>query len=271
MFFSKKYYICKQKKQKKILNHQVLMKSIQINVSKTQDDLTGKSKWWGSADLPEGMTLPMIPFEDGDDDPMTLVCQIRCADLAAVDPDNLLPHTGMLYFFAAIDEYVGALHKERYNDDEEEEPYDEEEVTDEEEISDEEEEFDAFDYEEDSYHNGIGEWPKEAFKVIYSPIDQDLKTHQVIGPDGEPYALPAEKITFGGRGKADQPAFKLLGDPYYDEVGQWYPEYINLLQIDENDDWAMRFYDCGMINFLIKPEDLEARRFENVIVYFHSL
>lgn len=243
------------------------MKSIKIKLAKTNEDLTGKSKWWGQPDLPEGMTMPMIPFEDGEDDPMTMVCQIRCADLAEIDPDNLLPHTGMLYFFAAIDEYVGALHKERPMD-EEEEPYDEEEEV----VDEEDEEFDdEFEFDEDLYHNGLGEWPSEAFRVLYSPTEDNLKAHGIIGPDGEPYELPAEKITFVSKNDGDSPDFKLLGEPYYEELSQWYPEYINLLQIDENEDWGMTFYDCGMINFLIKPEDLKARRFDKAIVYFHSL
>lgn len=226
------------------------MNAIKLNFNKSNNDLFGQSKWWGAPDLPEGMDMPMIPFEDGDDDPMTMICQIRCADLAEIDPGNLLPHTGMLYFFAAIDEYVGALHKERPMN----------------------EEFDdEFEYEEDLCHNGLGEWPNEAFKVLYSPTENNLKTHGIIGPDGEPYELPAERITFVSENDGDSPDFKLLGMPYFEELSQWYPEYINLLQIDENEDWGMTFYDCGMINFLIKPEDLKARRFDKAIMYFHSL
>ena len=249
-------YICKQMTQKQIQQHnKSVMKSIQINLSKSSEDLTGKSKWWGQPDLPDGMSIPMIEYEDGEDDPMTMVCQIRCADLAPIDPDNLLPHEGMLYFFADIDQFVGALHKERFGDeDEEEEPYDEEE-----EVYD--------DYE----GNGLGEWAEDAFRVLYSPTDQGLEAHTIIGPDGEPYGLPAEKITLKASDNLVDNGFYLLGAPYYEEIREWYPEYVNLLQIDENDDWGMTFYDCGMINFLIKPEDLKARKFENAMVYFHSL
>ena len=31
-----------------------------------------------------------------------------------------------------------------------------------------------------------------------------------------------------------------------------------------------RFFDCGMLNFLILPEDLAARRWNQVKVYLHS-
>ena len=97
------------------------MKSIQINYTPVNGDkLTGKSKWWGQVDMPEHMEHPMIEYNDGGgDDPMTLVCQIRCADLAEFDTENLLPHEGMLYFFADIDDYVGALRRDDSYDDEE--------------------------------------------------------------------------------------------------------------------------------------------------------
>lgn len=233
------------------------MKSIKINLSKTNEDLTGKSKWWGQVNLPDNLNLPMIEYEDGEDDPMTMVCQIRCADLAPFDKENLLPHEGMLYFFADIDEFVGALHKEKFDDDEE--PY-------------EEEELDIEDYIDEGYcGNGMGEWSDDAFRVLYSPTEEGLKTHSVYGPDGEPYELPAEKITFEVYDDAEAMGFKMLGKPYYEEIQEMYPDYINLLQIDENEDWGLTLYDCGMIYFLIHPEDLKARRFDKTVVYFHSL
>ena len=69
------------------------MKSIKINFSPADgDELKGQSKWWGSADLPESMDYPFIPYDDGEDEPMTFICQIRCADLAEADTENLLPH-----------------------------------------------------------------------------------------------------------------------------------------------------------------------------------
>ena len=81
------------------------MNSIKINFRPAEGNpLKSQSKWWGQADLPKGMNYPAIPYNDEyGDDPLTFLCQIRCADLAACDPDNLLPHKGMLYFFAAID------------------------------------------------------------------------------------------------------------------------------------------------------------------------
>lgn len=234
------------------------MKAIKINYSKTNEDLTGKSKMWGQADLPESMDYPLIPYDDGEDDPMTMVCQIRCSDLAKIDPENLLPHEGMLYFFADIDEYVHALYKELDED---------EEFEDEEDFTDEEDDETEVDYRS----NGMGEWDPEAFRVLYSPTEVGLQTHSIIGPDGEPYGLPAEKITFETGGSSDELVTKLLGKPYDPEVQYWYPDYINLFQLCEEDDWGLMMYDCGILNFLITPEDLKARRWDRIIVHLHSL
>ena len=212
------------------------MKSIKINLNKSIDDpLYGKSKWWGRADLPEGMAYPMEHYDDGEDDPLTLVCQIRCADLTPYDTKNQLPHEGMLYFFADIDEYVEAMGEVG----------------------------------ESEFQNSLGEWEPEAYRVLYSPTEQGLNTHTITDPDGEPANLPAESLSFE---VADDhyDSFKLLGKPYYEEIQELYPDHLCLLQIDENDEWGLRLYDCGMICFLIRPEDLKALDFSKVKVYFHS-
>lgn len=207
--------------------------------------------------MPEHMEHPMIEYNDGGgDDPMTLVCQIRCADLAEFDTENLLPHEGMLYFFADIDDYVGALRRDDSYDDEEE-PVDEEEPYDEE------------DDEDTWYHNGMGEWSPNAFRVIYSPTEDNLKTHRIMRSNGEPYELPAEKITFEDCDIGSLET-RLLGYPFEVEVEQEFPGYISLLQIWEEDRWRFFMYDCGILNFLILPEDLKARRFDRVRVYLHS-
>ena len=74
------------------------MNSIKINLKNTKEDLFMRSKWWGDPDLPVGFDVP---------DDLTFVCQIRCDEIAGFDEENVLPHKGMLYFFAAIDYYFG--------------------------------------------------------------------------------------------------------------------------------------------------------------------
>lgn len=64
---------------------------------------------------------------------------------------------------------------------------------------------------------------------------------------------------------------KLLGLPFYDDVAQWNEGCLNLLQIDEDDDLGIRFYDSGTFNFLIRESDLKYGNFKKTFGYLHSL
>lgn len=72
--------------------------AIKLNLSKTDECLFCKSKWWGNPDIPEGFSF---------DDSLMFLCQIRCEDLVSLDKENRLPHKGMLYFFCDIPYYLG--------------------------------------------------------------------------------------------------------------------------------------------------------------------
>lgn len=72
--------------------------AIKLNLSKTDECLFCKSKWWGNPDIPEGFSF---------DDTLMFLCQIRCEDLVSLDKENRLPHKGMLYFFCDIPYYLG--------------------------------------------------------------------------------------------------------------------------------------------------------------------
>ena len=64
---------------------------IKIETHPADNPLTGKSKWWGQPDMPENLDYPEVTIVDDDgetyEDPLTFVCQIRCADIAALDPE----------------------------------------------------------------------------------------------------------------------------------------------------------------------------------------
>ena len=49
------------------------------------------------------------------------------------------------------------------------------------------------------------------------------------------------------------------------------PDMINLLQLDENDEIGMRFYDCGMVNLMMKESDLKFGNWKKTKAYLHSL
>ena len=46
---------------------------------------------------------------------------------------------------------------------------------------------------------------------------------------------------------------------------------ISLLQVDEDDHWNLRFFDCGMINFLISQDALRQLDFNRVHLRLSSL
>ena len=203
------------------------MNAIKLIFKETEDDLFGQSKWWGAPDLPEDWEYPQMLDEEGDSIPLLFLCQINCADLAKYDKDNLVPHEGMLSFFAAITEYL-----------------------------------DDYEYGFDCpYANQYGEWDPRTFKVLYSPKTDNLEPVDVLWDD-ETIHLTEEAITFSSKGDSD---FYLLGETDDPEVAEQHPEYINLLQVGEEDRWSLRFVDCGILNFLIKPEDLKNRNFDKVI------
>ena len=185
--------------------------------------------------MPEWMDYPELAVTDDDGevwyDPLTFVCQIRCEETASLDPKGLLPHEGMLYFFAALDYFLGDIDTPAYP--------------------------------------GMGQWQKDCFRVLYSPTCDDLHTHHIVDEDGQPATLPAEALTFTAC-SADDDSIRLLGTPYINDVREAMPGMLSLLQIDESDRWNLVFHDCGMLNFLIRPDDLLARRWNQAECYLFS-
>ena len=208
---------------------------IKITTHPVDGPLFGQSKWWGQPDMPEELEYPEITLVDDDgeeyQDPLTFVCQLRCEELAPLDPEGLLPHEGMLWFFADLDYFLGDMDSPSYP--------------------------------------GMGPWQQKYFRVLYSPKCDDLHTHSIVYDDGTPVGLPAEAITFSPCGKTDD-GIRLLGDPYIEEVREEMPGRISLLQVDEDDRWNLVFHDCGTLNFLITPDDLRQRRWEKVECYLFS-
>lgn len=76
--------------------------AIRINIEEGHPNLFCDSKFWGDPDMPEDMEYPML-----DGYPLTFIAQVNCFDLEQFDPEGVLPHEGMLYFFAAIDGLLG--------------------------------------------------------------------------------------------------------------------------------------------------------------------
>lgn len=202
--------------------------AIRITTKQTDRVLFCGSKWWGDPDMPENMEYPMV-----EDYPLTFVCQINCEDIAAYDPEGRLPHEGMLYFFAALDGWLGY---------------------------------------ESPVENGMGEWPKGHFVVKYAK-EINFETFRsciMVDEDDQPVTEPEREIEFSLCEDNDD-GIKLLGVPYYEEVRENYPEFMNLLQLDEDNELSMRFYDCGMVNLMMKEADLKFMNWKRTKAYLHSL
>lgn len=210
--------------------------AIAIKLQKTERILFCASKWWGDPDMPEDMEYPAVQVtEDGEtfDYPLTFVCQINCEDIAPYDPENKLPHEGMLYFFAALDEWLGY---------------------------------------ESPLHNGIGEWEKKTFVVKYTKSInfETFRSCIMVDEDDQPVTEPELEIIFS-ECEEDAGGHKLLGVPFFEDVRQEYPDMLNLLQLDDDDDLCMHFYDCGTINLMIKESDLKFGNWKKTKAYLHSL
>ena len=151
--------------------------AIRLTLNKTERILFCGSKWWGDPDMPENMQYPVMQVtEDGEtyDYPLTFVCQINCEDIAKYDKDGKLPHEGMLYFFAAVDDYIGY---------------------------------------ESPVENPMGEWPKGRFVVKYAKAInfETFQTCMLVGDEDEQLTEPELEITFS-ECENDEACIKMLAE-----------------------------------------------------------
>ena len=156
--------------------------AININLQASEANLFCSSKWWGDPDMPFDMEYPTVEVTDEDgtyDYPLTFVCQIDCEDIAPLDQENRLPHTGMFYIFAGLDEYL--------------------------------DQFDS------PFHNGKGPWPKKMVVVKYtrSINFETFRSAILTDEQDQPLTQPALKMTFE-KGEADGTC--LLGASSPEEV-----------------------------------------------------
>ena len=165
-----------------------------------------------------------------DGDLLTFICQICLEDIAELDPECKLPHKGMLWFFADLDYFLGDM---------------------------------------DAPCGGSGEWEPGTFKVLYSEDSSDLLTHEYYWEDGEPAVLAPEDMIFEAASETDF-GFKLLGMPAMTEGYENENEgLMSLLQLDEEERWGLRFFDCGTVNFMV-PTERRNDDFSNATFVLHS-
>ena len=192
--------------------------AISIRAKKSERILFCASKWWGDPDMPENMEYPTIMVDDEGESyeyPLTFVCQINCEEIAPFDPEAQLPHEGMLYFFAAMDEWLGY---------------------------------------ESPTTNGAGEWAKGHFVVKYAKAVNFETFRSCIMVDDEDNSLTEPELEMIFEGCDDSSSgLKLLGIPDAEEVRNTYPEMISLLQIDSDEELGVNLGENGRLNLMMKP------------------
>ena len=206
--------------------------AIKLTLNHTERVLFCGSKWWGDPDMPENMQYPTIEVtEEGEtyDYPLTFVCQINCEDIAALDKENLLPHEGMLYFFAAIDKWTG---------------------------------YDS------PTQNDLGEWSKGHFVVKYAK-NINFETFQscmLVDDDDQNLTEREMEIVFSECAD-DEKCIKMLGRPSSEAISEKYPELLNFLQIVRSENLDLEF--DGELNLMIKPSDLGYGNWKKVLAHLN--
>ncbi|WP_300728066.1 YwqG family protein [uncultured Bacteroides sp.] len=214
------------------------MSQIHIKLSEPEGHLPlCSSHFWGNPDLPLGFGYPTYLDSDGDPCEYRFLCQINLADLASCDVGNLLPHKGLLSFFAKIDNYLG-------------------------------------EYEEFSL-GGFISGPDDV-KVLFFPevglpgMDTVFVEKVLVDEDDNPVNSGELKMNFSATAFKDcWEEHAVLAEPTHREWETWdYPfeDWLVLLQVDSfsGKDFNLNFMDCGVLDFLISPKDLSMRNFNDV-------
>ncbi len=122
------------------------------------------------------------------------------------------------------------------------------------------------------YENGLGWWKEGSVVAIYS--DADAKSLQRQNPFTEDDMIPPHPITFTPTSIECDMGFRLLGEPYEEEVRMEMPKgWVQLLQLDseENDYFSLMFHDMGLLYIMIEKKRLEQGDFSNLRAYMTSL
>lgn len=204
--------------------------AIKLTLNRTERVLFCGSKWWGDPDMPENMQYPTIEVtEDGEtfDYPLTFLCQINCEDIAGLDKDNLLPHEGMLYFFAAADKWLG---------------------------------YDS------PTQNGSGEWGRGHLVVKYAKsINFETFQSCMLVDDEDQTLTESELEIIFSECADDERCIRLLGGVSSAEVGEKYPELVNLLEIASANDAG--FEEDFELNVMMKPSDMGFGNWKKTTTY----
>ncbi|WP_205683814.1 YwqG family protein [Brevibacillus migulae] len=246
---------------------------------------TGNSRVGGYPDLPDHVEWPRT--EDGT--LMTLVAQLNLSEIVPFQNESILPEKGMLYFFVGFDEPAYAIeHKVLYVEQKENlklrKP----------------EESTAL---EEAYDTTFEPYTVSARTAVelpnYAYVDIDQFSSDEMEEryyDTRLDLLGDEKTTWGSMfgyptGQHDdaelEAALMILLNKHYDykkgmqqlidhfagdkdRVEQELRDMIMLLEIDSNDMIGYQWWDCGVIHFFIRKEDLQRGHFDRTYCSLYS-
>lgn len=203
-----------------------------IHIITTDSGERPLSHFWGSPLLPPGYPYPEYTDSKGYIRPYNFICQIALENIADFDPENLLPHEGLMLFFSKIDHYLG--------------------------------DFEAFD--------SVGGYISDAedVKVLYFPDITGFEEIRLVDEKGIPLSQQELAISFSDKpaGRYSD-EHMLLAPPSHREWENWdhpFEDWLILLQIDsfDGEDFNLNFMDSGVLDFLISEKDLAERRFDNI-------
>ena len=191
----------------------------------------GASRFWGTPDMPAGTGYPVYVDDNGDEFPYFFICQINLEEVAPYDTENLLPHKGLLSFFAKIGHYIG--------------------------------------YYDCSECIGGTVSAGDAVKVMYFPSCEGLEP--APPPDiGRDFDVPGElRIGFARGNPGHFDGHALFAPPLHRPWETWDPPFEDwriLLQVDsfDGEDFSLDFMDMGVLDFLISPDALQRHDFNDV-------
>lgn len=191
----------------------------------------GISRFWGNPDLPCGTDFPSYTDENGEECPHVFLCQINLKELALYDKENLLPHEGILSFFAKIADYLG--------------------------------------YYSGADCIGGSISAREDVKVLYFPDNESLEETVYAGKGpavDSPSPLKMDFSTEPGLRPDDHAVFALPEHRPWENWDAPFEDWPILLQVDsfEGKDFGLNFMDVGVLDFIISPSDLERHVFDDV-------
>ena len=191
----------------------------------------GASRFWGNPDLPDPSDYPMYVDDEGDEYHYFFICQINLGELAAVAPDNPLPHSGLLSVFAKIAHYLDYM----------------------------------------AATDCIGGHISGAddVRVLYFPTTEGLDEVILVDDDDNPTNPDELGITFSLEAELLGDEHELFARPTHREWETWdapYEDWIILLQVDSfgGKDFELNFMDFGVLDLLISPEALARHDFSDV-------